>query len=115
MLDLNHIREHTAAVELMLQQRGSPHSLARILELDRQRRTLLTSAEDLKAGRNRVSQEIGRMPAADAADAAHAAKVAAMRTVGDRISALDEQLRSVEAALSTALLELPNLLELNCG
>ena len=105
-LDLNHIREHTAAVELMLQQRGSPHSLARILELDRQRRTLLTSAEDLKAGRNRVSQEIGRMPAADAA---RAAKVAAMRTVGDRISALDEQLRSVEAALRTALLEL------NCG
>ena len=112
MLDLNYIREHTAAVAHMLQQRGSPDNLAGILELDRQRRTLLTTAEDLKAERNRVSQEIGRLPPADAA---RAGKVAAMRSVGDRISVLDEQLRSVEAALRTALLELPNLLELNCG
>lgn len=108
MLDLNYIREHTAAVAHMLQQRGSPNNLAAILELDRQRRTLLTTAEDLKAERNRVSQEIGRLPATDAA---RAEKVAAMRSVGDRISMLDEQLRSVEAALRSALLEQPNVLE----
>ena len=53
---------------------------------------LLTQVEALKAERNTVSREIGKMK--DAAE--RQAKIDAMRQVGDQIAALDEQVRQVD-------------------
>ena len=61
--------------------------------------------ETLKAERNVVSKEIGRMK--DAAE--REAKVAAMRVVGDKIAALDKEVSEVETGLNSLTATLPNI------
>ena len=62
MLDLNLIRETPDLVRTALRNRQMDISpVDDILRLDEKRRTLLTQVESLKAERNAVSKEIGRM------------------------------------------------------
>ncbi|MEK7783825.1 MAG: serine--tRNA ligase, partial [Chloroflexota bacterium] len=109
MLDLNVIRNQTDLVKKSLAARRFPDGTAvdRVLELDGQRRTLLTEVEQLKAERNAVSKEIGKIK--DAAE--KQAKIAEQKGVGDRIATLDDQVRQVEADLQTLLSGIPNLLD----
>lgn len=109
MLDLNVIRNQTELVKKSLTARRFPDGTAvdRVLELDGQRRTLLTEVEQLKAERNAVSKEIGKLK--DPAE--KQAKIAEQKGVGDRIAVLDDQVRQVEADLQTLLSGIPNLLD----
>jgi seryl-tRNA synthetase len=105
VLDLQLIRDHPEQVRASLARRGIEPPLQPILELDSRRRSLLTQAETLKAERNRVSKEIGRLK--DAAE--RQARIEEMRKVGQQIEALDVQVRQADEALAAALSELPNL------
>jgi seryl-tRNA synthetase len=106
MIDINVIREDPQKVRKALQDRQMEvEPVERVLELDEQRRALIQEVEGLKAERNTVSKEIGRMKDA----AGRQAKIDAMRAVGERIDALDEQLRQVEAQLSQVMAGIPNL------
>ena len=94
MLDLNLIRENPDLVRTALSNRQMDASpVDEILRLDERRRALLTQVEALKAERNAVSKEIGRSK--DAAE--REKKIASMREVGDKISALDKEVADVEA------------------
>jgi seryl-tRNA synthetase len=106
MLDLNLIREKPELVRMALKNRQMEVSpVDDILQLDEKRRSLLTQVEALKAERNAVSKEIGKMK--DAAE--REKKIAAMREVGDRISALDKEVAEVEAELNNLTAGLPNI------
>lgn len=106
MLDLNLIREQPELIrQAMLNRQMDPTPVDRVLELDEQRRGLIQEVELLKAERNSVSREIGRMK--DPVE--RQAKIDAMRLVGDRISALDERLRQVEAEQIANQATIPNL------
>lgn len=106
MLDLNLIREKPDLVRTALKNRQMEvSSVDAILRLDEKRRSLLTQVEALKAERNAVSKEIGRLK--DAAE--REKKIAAMREVGDRISALDKEVAEVEAQLNNLTAGLPNI------
>ncbi|MBN2388758.1 MAG: serine--tRNA ligase [Anaerolineales bacterium] len=106
MLDMTLIREQPDLVRKSLRDRQmDPSPVDRILELDGRRRDLLAQVEALKAERNSVSKEIGRMK--DAAD--RQAKIDAMREVGDRIVLLDKDVTAVEAELQALVAPLPNL------
>ncbi len=106
MLDINLIRETPDLVRKAMQDRQmDPGPVDSILQLDERRRGLLSEVEQLKAERNAVSKEIGRMK--DAAE--REAKVAAMRVVGDQIAALDKELAEVESSLSALTATLPNI------
>jgi seryl-tRNA synthetase len=105
MLDIGHIRERAAEVKEALVHLGSEAPIDTILQLDAQRRDLLRDVEALRAERNRVSKEIGRMK--EQAD--RQAKIAEMRGVGERIAALDGRLREVEESLHGAMLLVPNM------
>ena len=97
MLDINLIRETPDVVrQALANRRMDPAVVDQILELDAERRALLTRVEALKAERNTVSKEIGKMK--DAAE--RQAKIEAMRVVGDEITALDEHVRQVDEALA---------------
>jgi seryl-tRNA synthetase len=106
MYDLKFIRANEALVREAITRKGDHADLDGILERDRRRRELLVEVETLKSERNRRSQEIGRRKAAgeDAAEA-----VAAMRAVGDRIQALDEATRQVDAEIESLLQWVPNV------
>ncbi len=106
MLDLDLIRRNPDLVREALQKRhDDPALVEAVLALDVQRREMLQTVETLRAERNRVSKEIGRMKE----PAERAARIAEMRAVGDQLAALEESLRGVEAALNDKLLWLPNL------
>jgi len=106
MLDINLIREQPEVVRKSLADRqDNPASVDQILELDRQRRETIQETESLKAQRNAASKEIGK--AKDPAE--RQAKIEAMRSVGDRISQLDEALRKIEEQLNMILAAIPNV------
>ncbi|NWG19289.1 MAG: serine--tRNA ligase [Chloroflexi bacterium] len=106
MLDIRLIREQTEMVKAALGRAGvDPAQIDAVLACDEQRRALLREVEQLKATRNAVSKEIGRMKDAAERDA----KIAEMRAVGDRIAALDRDVAAVEERQQALLLELRNL------
>ena len=106
MLDLNLIRENPDTVRTALKNRQMEVSpIDEILKLDEKRRSLLTQVESLKAERNVVSKEIGKLK--DAAE--REKKIAAMREVGDKIASLDKEVTEVEAELSRLTAALPNI------
>jgi seryl-tRNA synthetase len=106
MLDIRLIREQPDLVKAALGRTGvDPAQVDTVLIYDEQRRTLLREVEQLKALRNAVSKEIGKMSDA----AAREAKIAEMRAVGDRIAELDRELAAVEEQQHAALMELRNL------
>ena len=63
MLDLNFVRDHLEVVEEKLRQRGAnPDELLRnFREIDTRRRAAITETENLKAQRNRASDEIAKL------------------------------------------------------
>ena len=77
----------------------------RVLQLDQERRGLLSQVEVMKAERNAVSKEIGRMKE----PAERQAKIDAMRVLGDKIASLDEKVREVDNQLQETVATIPNL------
>ena len=106
MLDLKLIRDDPEAVERALADKGGAELIPQILEKDAQRRRLVREAEDLKALRNRASEAIGqaRRRGEDASG-----EQARMREVGDRIKALDAEVKAVDEAIDALLIQVPNL------
>ena len=106
MLDLNLIRENPDLVRTALKNRQMEVSpVDDILRLDEKRRSLLTQVEALKAERNVVSKEIGKLK--DAAERNQ--KIAAMREVGDKIAAFDKEVAEVETQLQAIASAIPNI------
>ena len=106
MLDLALIRDRPERVRGVLRNlNADPALVDRILAMDMRRRETLTQVEALRARRNRVSKEIGRLR--DPAEREQL--IAQMREVGDRIGALEQVLRRVEMELSSGMLAVPNM------
>ncbi len=106
MLDINLVREHPELVRAALLRRNMDTAVVDQLQsLDGERRSLLTQVEALKAERNTVSREIGKMKE----PAQRQEKIDAMRHVGDQISALDERVRLVEEQLQGVVMTIPNI------
>jgi seryl-tRNA synthetase len=106
MFDINLIRENPEIVRKGLQDRQmDPKPVDDVLALDVQRRALLAEVEIMKAERNAVSKEIGKMK--DPGE--RQVKIDAMRDLGDKIAALDEQVRKVDGDLQNLLATIPNL------
>ena len=103
MLSIEQIRNDTDSIRAALAKRGEEAPLEGILSLDAQRRSHLTEADELRARRNQVSREIGRMSERPA----HLLEE--MRQTGDRIKTLETQVKETEASLEEELLKLPNL------
>lgn len=106
MLDSKWIRENTGLVDEKLALRGVNAGLAGFTALDERRRELLLQSEELRALRNKVSQEIPRLKK-EGQDTS--AEMARMKETGDRIKLLDEELRQVEEQIQRWLLMIPNL------
>lgn len=107
MLDINLIRNQPDLVRKSLAARRAEAPVGRALELDAQRRSLLAEVEQLKAGRNAASKAISQIK--DPAE--KQARIAEQKGLGDRIAALDEQVRQTEAELESTLSGIPNVLD----
>jgi seryl-tRNA synthetase len=107
MLDLKHLRANFTGVKEKLQHRGEDLTdLGKFEDLDVKRRELIVESEQLKSKRNEVSQQVAALKR-EKKDAEHL--ITEMREVGDRIKALDDELRGVEETLEMLLLSIPNI------
>ena len=105
MLDIRYLRENLEEAEARLKGRGEGYTLAGFRQLDDRRRELLQESEQLKALRNRVSEEIARTKDKSQAQG----RIAEMKEVSVKIKGLDEALGAVEEELKMFLLTVPNL------
>lgn len=118
MLDLTYIRQHPDEVKAAMVKLNAAAPIDLILELDAQWRKLLQEVEALRARRNATSKEMGRFQRRfkevspeerKALQAEFETVRQEMRQLGERIKALDVNLRDVEAQLYAAQLQVPNL------
>ena len=103
MISIEFIRNDPQAVKNALERRGEDSPIDDILDLDRERRQHLSELEELRARRNEVSKQIGRMSDKPKD------LIEEMRNVGDRISSLEDLVKTIEENLEQELLKLPNL------
>ena len=109
MHDVNFLRTNLEAVRAKLGQRNFPlAALDSFVALDERRRTLIRESEDLKAARNRESQEIGKLMKAGQKEEAEK-RGAVVRKMGERMPAIEADLAAVENELNGLLATLPNL------
>ena len=108
MIDIELIREEPDRVKASMVKRNmDPTLVDKTRSLDSRRRELLVEVETLKAERNKASKEIG----ASKDKTAREEKISAMRTVGDKINALDKELAEVDGNFNELMAALPNLVE----
>jgi seryl-tRNA synthetase len=110
MLQLQVIRKQRDLVleRLAVKNFPEPQLVDRIIELDDQRRSILTANEQLLAKRNAASKEIGMLMGQGKKEEAETRKqeVAAMK---GEIEQLEASLATVEQELNDSLVRLPNL------
>jgi len=100
MLSLSFIREHPDLVKEGARKKGEPAPVDEILQLDQQRRELVTRVEQLKAEQNRRSAAMAKNR--------DEAAVEALRRMRDEIKSLEQQAAPIESRLNALLLEVPN-------
>jgi len=105
MLDLAYIREHPDEVKEALIKLHATAPIDELLAADERRRNILQETEALRARRNAVSKEISRLKD----ESRRQALIEEMRAVGDRIKALEEELRLAEENLRWLQFQIPNL------
>jgi seryl-tRNA synthetase len=113
MHDIRWIREHTDAFARGLTRRGMPDAdrevlIAKLLDLDEQRRAAIAKLEAAQARRNAASKEIGeaKKKKDEAAATTLMAEVAELK---DTIPAMEAAEKQVSGQIETELAALPNL------
>jgi seryl-tRNA synthetase len=106
MHDLNYFRDHLDVFAEMAKKRGTPLHLDAFRVLDAQRRELITKTEQLKAQRNKASEEIARLKK-EKKDADEL--IGEMKAVSERIKEADERIAQLNATQSELMLTIPNV------
>lgn len=106
MFDINLIREDPELVKESLRKRQMDTEPVDVIQaLDAKRRSALMEVETLKAERNAASKQISQMK--DQTE--RQAKIESTRQLGDKISALDEQVKTIETELDGLIATIPNM------
>ncbi|PNL91475.1 serine--tRNA ligase [Aerococcus viridans] len=107
MIDIKLLRDNFDATAEKYASRGvAKDELEKLIDLDGQRREVISQTETLKAERNAVSDEIGllRRNKENADD-----KIARMKEVGEEILVLDKRLAKLDEQVTYIMDRLPNL------
>jgi len=105
MLDPKFVLENVDLVLRKTRSRGVPVDLSEFIRLSETKREALRRAEDLRARRNKASEDVARLKRAkeDASDI-----IAEMKGVGDEIKALEDGIKALDEKIRLTLLALPN-------
>ncbi len=108
MLDIKLIKENTEEVLQLLQNKGKDarEEIARILELDAERREIIGRSEKIKAEQNKQNKLIPQYKK-EGKDVAPI--FAEMKKLGDQVKADGEKLKEIEEEFTGLMLSLPNL------
>ncbi|MEE9442261.1 MAG: serine--tRNA ligase [candidate division Zixibacteria bacterium] len=106
MLDIKLIRENPELVKKACADKNDMVDIDEILNLDNQRKKLLTETESLRAKQNQASQEIARLKKSGEDTSP---VIAEMKEVSARVGEMNGKVREVEVKLQTAMLKVPNM------
>lgn len=106
MHDLGYFREHLEVFEQMARNRGVSLDLEGFRALDGERRKVIHAVEQLKAQRNKASEEIARLKKSGQ-DAAGI--LAEMKQVSEEIKKSDERVAELDLLLRAFMLTVPNV------
>ncbi|MCU0587640.1 MAG: serine--tRNA ligase [Syntrophobacteraceae bacterium] len=106
MLDVKFVRSHFDRVGQMLRDRRMDMDLQPLLDLDEERRRLLTEVEELKHRRNVATEQIAALKR-QKRDAPEL--IQEMQGVSQRIKGLDQELSEIEQKFRDFLLLIPNI------
>lgn len=106
MLDLKFIRENPDQVARAVESKGATADIQTLLDLDQEKRALLTQSEELKARRNMVSEEIAKLkrqgkPADE--------MIVEMRAASQKISEFDAKVGELSEKIERIALSVPNM------
>ena len=106
MHDLSHFRANLDSIAERLATRGFQLDVAQFRALDTERRAAITESEQLKAQKNAESAEIAKLrkQGLDAED-----RQQKVRSMSERISALDYKVKELDEAFRTMLAGIPNI------
>lgn len=106
MLDIRAIRTNPEEVKAKLARRGQQFRIDEILQLDIQRRELLTTVEELKAQKNKVSEEVAKLKKAKG-DAE--SLIQENKKISEKIKEDDDKVSELDEAINTILMTIPNI------
>jgi seryl-tRNA synthetase len=108
MLDLSFVRDNLPLVEEKLRQRGMKPAevLKNFAQIDAQRRQAITSAETMKAQRNRATEEIAKLKKSGQ-DAS--ALIAETKELREQVEELGKAAEEYETRLQQILVGIPNI------
>jgi seryl-tRNA synthetase len=108
MLDLSFVRDNLPLVEEKLRQRGMKPAevLKNFAQIDAQRRQAITSAETMKAQRNRATEEIAKLKKSGQ-DAS--ALIAETKELREHVEELGKAAEEYETRLQQILVGIPNI------
>ncbi|HVP39344.1 MAG TPA: serine--tRNA ligase [Candidatus Saccharimonadales bacterium] len=109
MLDPKFIRSQPEKVRRAIALKGERADLELFLGLDERRRGIQTEAEELRARRNAVSEQIGKLARAGADPGEVERMKAEMRDVGASITGLEQRLAALEAEQEAIARWIPNV------
>jgi seryl-tRNA synthetase len=106
MLDIKRIRSNPDQVKEALRKRQGDYPIDKVLEIDKQRRSLITEMEQMKAKQNQVSKEIPRLKkeGKDVSDV-----LEEMRKLSDAVKELENQVKELDNQIRDELLAIPNI------
>ncbi len=105
MLDPKYVLENVDLIRQKCEQRGFVLDLTEFLRLSEAKKLALHKAEDLRARRNKDSEQVAQMKR-QGQDAS--ALIAETKGVGDEIKVLDEELKAYDEKIRLTLLNIPN-------
>ena len=107
MIDIKLVREHPELVKDMLSKRNMEFPLADLIRLDEERRYLITKAQGLKTGRNKISIDVAKAKKSGESADIHVAK---MKEVSDEIARADARTKELEEEIQILMMKLPNVI-----
>ena len=106
MISIEQIRNNVENVRKQLSLKGDTSSIDTIVSMDESYRSHISQSNELRAKRNKVSEEIA---AAKKSGKSADQEVQAMRQVGDQIKLIEDKANTIKNELDDLLLVLPNL------
>ncbi len=110
MIDIKLVRKEPERVKELLSRRDPIYAerIDELLTVDRERRTLLTEMEQLKAKRNKLSKEIGKLFKKGKREEALKIK-AEVEEISEKAKQLERELKDVEERFQKLILSIPNI------
>jgi seryl-tRNA synthetase len=106
MLDIRFVRDNPDKVVAAMKLRNAEINLDDFLAWESERREIIRQVEEMKATRNRESEEVARIKKAKGNAEAI---ILEMRRLGEAIAEQDEKLRLIEGRMQNFLLTIPNI------